>query len=341
MQYSICIPSNCIKHCSNLEQITHFVYQIAKTATLFKVNELIILNLDDENKINKTVKEKLNPKSKPLVISENLNENEDDKSKIDETELKINGKIPNSILISMLLQFFITPPYLRSMVFKKKYSHFFKFAQKLPRLTSLPFMQNIDSNDTNKNMSKYREGLSIQMKHPTAKKEFKQTSYINIGKDKPIKLKGQLVPTNVRVTINLETQKIVSPMEAYGTDNVSYGYTVRVAPNFSNIFTPVGLGGKSVDYTQTIWINAQDYFNENKDSVKIKEIDSLKGNNVLLIFGKLKYLKKSFEMDNFVGIDSVKQFFDGQLSLPETMIPGNITIEDAIMIGMSVLSSRV
>lgn len=340
MQYSVCIPSNCVSHCANLEQVTHFVYQIAKTATLFKISELIILDLDDKAKLDKAAREKLHPKAKPLVVDEEKVGQENKEEKLKKDVAKINGKLPNSILISILLQFFITPPYLRSMVFKKKYLPYFKFANKLPRLTTLPFMQNGSDNTQNK----YREGLSIQMKHPTAKKRFKQTSYINIGREKPIKLKGQLVPTNVRVTINLETQKIVSPMEAYGNENISFGYTVRIAPKFSNIFTPIGSSNNNnntLEYTQTIWINSQDYFQESKDSFKIKEIDSLKGNNILLIFGNLKYLKKSFHMDNFVGIESVKQFFDGQLTLPETMIPGNITIEDAIMVGMSVLSSRV
>lgn len=45
INYSLCIPVSVIDNCKNLEQATHVVYQIAKSAVLFNVGEIVVLDL--------------------------------------------------------------------------------------------------------------------------------------------------------------------------------------------------------------------------------------------------------------------------------------------------------
>ncbi|CCF60044.1 hypothetical protein KAFR_0I02650 [Kazachstania africana CBS 2517] len=310
INYSLCIPTSILNSCSNLDQITHTLYQIAKAATLFNVAEIVILDQGSRNS---------------------------------------ESKITDSMLMASLLQYFVTPPYLIKSVFKKQYLGYFKIASKLPRILNLPFMRYLEANE-----GRYREGLSIRMTHPDAKKEFKQTKYINIGKAETLELKSQLVPTNVRVTVDIVEKKVVSPIEAYGDfvgANSSYGYHVRIAKSFGDIFTESAF---SKGYSQAIWINSGDYYyNENlkkyhKVETKVSQIEKIirsdsneEPANVLLVCGKWDHIKTSFNKckDQFDGCDGAHQFFDGQIELPGAAPQGNINIEDSCMIALTALHS--
>ena len=138
--YSLCIPTTLVSDCRNLSQITHKVYQVAKFASLFNVSEVVIL---------------------------------EDNSQVDATKKKIS----TAKLILALLQYFVTPPYLRNTVFNEKFRPYLTAASKLPRLSTLPFTRY-----QKQDHGRYREGLTIKMQKPTlARKKtgkvFKQTKY--------------------------------------------------------------------------------------------------------------------------------------------------------------------
>lgn len=311
VNYSLCIPTALLKHCKNLEQATYSVYQIAKAAVMFNVGEIVVLDLND-------------------------------------TEQKSgNKKLSDSMLIASLLQYFITPPYLVNTVFKSQYRAYFREAAKLPRLPSLPYMRYLHEDE-----GRYREGLAIRMTKPGAQgkksKEFKQTKYVNIGKDQVLELKSQLVPTNVRVTVDTVEGKVVSPEEAYGDyvgAKASYGYHVRIAKNFGSIF----LESSYADgYSQALWVNCDDYYyNEEKkrkllpyvDKVVRPEASSQSCSNVLLVYGKWKDVQRSFEQSKqqFEGCEGAHQFFDGQVGLPGGP-EGCTAIQDACMVSLSVVT---
>ncbi|SMN20414.1 similar to Saccharomyces cerevisiae YGR283C Protein of unknown function [Maudiozyma saulgeensis] len=325
LNHSICIPTTILNNCTNLDQITHVVYQIAKAATIFNVGELVILDLGDR-------------KSK---------QNTEDKQ-----------RLSDSMLIASLLQYFVTPPYLVKSVFKKQYMKYFVAAEKLPRLTALPFMRHY-----NEDNGRYREGLAVRMENPSSKstKEYKQTKYINIGKSELLSLKTQLVPTNVRVTVDVLEHKVVSPVEAYGNfvgAQSSFGYHVRVTKNFGSIFTDCSFPN---GYSQCIWANSGDYFYDeqekkySKAETKVPRITKIvkpepngeenstqtQPANLLIVFGKWNDIKKSFNesKDQFEGCEGAHQFFDGQIEMPGASPQGNICIEDSCMIALSVLDT--
>lgn len=91
VKYSICIPTTVIDNCNNLEQVTFTAYQIARTAVLFNVQEIIVLDQSKDKKHEK-------------------------KSRSKET-------ISDCLLLATLLQYFVTPPNLLDTTFKKKTSY--------------------------------------------------------------------------------------------------------------------------------------------------------------------------------------------------------------------------
>ncbi|QLQ77780.1 hypothetical protein HG537_0A00270 [Torulaspora globosa] len=325
VNYSLCIPTTILANCRNLEQITSAVYQVAKAATIFNVGEIVILDLGQ-----KSNRENKGPNS-----------------------------LSDAMLIASLLQYFVTPPYLVNTVFKKQYRRYFQEASKLPRLSSLPFMRHLDEDK-----GRYREGLAIRMTKPgsnsTTKKgkEFKQTKYINIGKAEPLQLKTQLVPVNVRVTVDTIEHRVVSPQEAYGDfvgAQASYGYHVRVAKSFGSVFTECALPN---GYSQAIWANSGDYYyNEQltkhrKHETKLPYITNIltpDGDgeavaptaNVLVVCGRWDHISDSFQRSKhqFEGCDGAHQFFDGQLQLPGSAPQGLVPIQDCCMISLALLAN--
>lgn len=71
-------------------------------------------------------------------------------------------KISTAKLILALLQYFVTPPYLRNTVFNEKFRPYLTAASKLPRLSTLPFTRY-----QKQDHGRYREGLTIKMQKPT------------------------------------------------------------------------------------------------------------------------------------------------------------------------------
>ncbi|QLG72944.1 hypothetical protein HG535_0E00280 [Zygotorulaspora mrakii] len=345
VNYTLCIPTTILSNCKNLSQVTYAVYQVAKAAIMFNVGEIIVLDLGD-----------------------NANAKNSSTSK---------EKLSDAMLIASLLQFFVTPPYLVNSIFKKQFRTYYKEASKLPRLTALPFVRFLGEDE-----ARYREGLAIRMekvandadksKKTKKAKEFKQTKFINIGKGTVLELKTQLVPVNVRVTVDTLEKKVVSPQEAYGDfvgAKASYGYHVRVAKSFGSIFTECSY---PQGYTQAVYVNSGDYYyNEklkkyHKLETKLPYVEKIikqapkppaemhsesnpvadpletaRPANLLLLCGKWDHVKKSFERskDQFEGCDGPHQFFDAQLELPGAVPQGNITIPDSCMISLSIISA--
>jgi len=336
VNYTLCIPTSIISrsNAKNLQQATAILYQIAKVATIYNVGEIVIMDtLKEAAQEIVNLDDALDKSAKKKIKFDDI----DDKAK-KENELK-NEVSENAMTIATILQYFVTPPYLTKTLFKTKFFKNFQYAKTFPKLTTLPFM----SDDVE---SKYREGLTVTMgktSKPLTKNKksqpLKNTKYVNIGQDKYLELAGQQVPTNVRVTVNTETKKVVSPLEAY-QDQVgaksSYGYHVRIAKTFTSIFTESSFPD---GYSQSIYVNSGDYFHHGDAKIEdLKEvvIDKTKEANLLLVVAKWNDIEYSFKQDskNLEGVSSAKEFFDGQVK-----IPSGTRVEDGSMIALTKLVS--
>lgn len=343
-QYAICIPSSIISsgNARNLEQITNIAYLVARAATIYNVLEIIILDTpsaaeraakkeSDSHKVVAVGGETGNKK-----ISFNLSHGDiDPLQQLGQTKSNLEGRSDNDnngILFATLLQYFVTPPYLVKGVFQEsKFKHKFKYAEKLPKLSTLPFMK---YNDV---LSEFKEGLSIPKHTPRIKKRNKKvsavkklqvTKYINIGQSTPLILSGTEIPINVRVTVDVKNRKIISPQIAYGVSGTksSFGYFVRYASTFSSVFTELSFPN---GYSESILIEANDYFSKPRES-ELKTIEHATEGQVLLVVGKIEEFQYKFSQEDLPGVDSVTDMFDGKIEVPH-----GIRIEDAVIIGLT------
>mmetsp|Transcript_7933 Transcript_7933/g.9994 ORF Transcript_7933/g.9994 Transcript_7933/m.9994 type:complete len:382 (+) Transcript_7933:147-1292(+) len=353
-QYSICVPSTIISSANarNLEQITFIAYQIAKAATIYNVAEIVVLDVPSSSKkqelaekeATKVVELGSNKGGKKIKFNfsdEEIVKPGVEETKKDETPKDLSSDLNenNTLLFATLLQYFMTPPYLVKSVFaNNQFSTKFKYAQKLPKISTLPFMSN---NDVSKD---FKEGLTIPKATPkitkknkkvSALKKLSVTKYVNIGDSEPFVL-DQEVPVNVRVTVDLKNKKIVSPLQAYGLIGckLSFGYHVRYCASFSSIFTQSSF---PEGYTSTVYVNCDDYFNSNdtiesRNSINKNPDLSSKDGKVLLLFGNYNDLDYSFQNDkaNLPGVENVSQIFDGELPIPK-----GVKIEDATLISLA------
>lgn len=353
---TLCIPSTCISksNAKNLEQITHIAYQIAKAACNFNAPEILIMQVPQEEETPSSV----NSEEISYSSIETSSSGSGSKRKFDEADLginstkKTNSKKPvapskytnESLLLASLLQYFVTPPYLVKSTFKQDMLKNFEYAKKLPKISTLPFMQN---NDTFKN---FREGLTVAKKQQKREKtssgkvkkakNFNTTNLVNIGQSELFILEGTEIPPRLRVTVNLKTKKIVSPVEAYGIIGAksAFGYNVRVSSSFSSIFTECSFAS---GFDKSLWVNCGDYFSKESKSQPTNEVATITpeankkaATQLLLVLGKWKDIEEAFEDDksSLEGVESAGLMFDGKLKIPQ-----GIRVEDAAMIALSKL----
>lgn len=163
------------------------------------------------------------------------------------TELIILGdeKKQETLIVSALFQFFITPRYLAKETFEKLENkipgNLFKKAKKIPVIPNLISLIKPESYKC-----KFREGISInknlnklRKKNSNGKvmkinKNLKTTDLIKVGKGKCVKI-NEKIPLNVRVTVNIETKEIVALKEARKGEY--HGYHIRIANNVEELFT--------------------------------------------------------------------------------------------------------
>ncbi|XBW36919.1 hypothetical protein QEN19_002498 [Hanseniaspora menglaensis] len=322
--FSVCVGTSIISSCKNLEQITFVLYQVAKACTIYNVNEIVILNDAIENR-----------------------------------EKDTSGKsFSKTTTISTILQYFITPDYLVKSTFKKTHFPLLKHCEKLQKISTLPFNKLISTgnSDLKKESRLYKEGISVSMEHPNPTKRqtqsYDQTKYIQIGEAKLLELANQIIPKNVRVTVNVEEKKIVSPKEAYGAeylnlDGDNFGYILRACENIEQMYLQCP---KKDGYDQTIFVNCGDLHSKSfktekkrsplldgvKISDKITQRDSENPTQVLLFFNSWFTLTQLFEKvsNNLQGqLENIGEIFD--LELP--VVSHIVSPEDAILASLSKL----
>ncbi|GMG28025.1 unnamed protein product [Ambrosiozyma monospora] len=365
-KFTLCVPSSCISKsvCGNLEQVTHVAYQIAKAACLYNVGEIVVLQIPKEEtkQEESTTQLPVDPSAIRSVtetgaikktFDDTVIVDKDGDSKMDEEESKPTKKTDesepdyrsDSLLLASLLQFFVTPPYLLKSTFKDKdLLKKFQYAKKLPKISTLPFMQN--------NSGDFKEGLTIDKKPPKREKtksgkvkkikhKLNVTKFVNVGEAKLLEL-ATPVPVNVRVTVNIKTKQIVSPLQAYGVTGAkaSFGYQVRISKNFISMFTEASY---SEGYSKSLYVNSGDFFfngtsklNHKLDTLKeINTVDSKKDVLVLLVVSKWRDLCLAFDHDksSLEGVTGAEQMFDGKLG-----IPSGTRIEDGSLIALAQLS---
>ncbi|KAG7820298.1 hypothetical protein KL928_001735 [Ogataea angusta] len=305
---TLCIPSSCISrsNCKNLEQATFTAYQIARAACTYNVGEIVILD-----------------------VPENTEAEESNKIKFEEKNTTASD---SSRLLASLLQFFTTPSYLVKSVFQASVIEYFKIAKKLPKISTLPYMQNDAA-------ACFREGISIPKMSVVKKnaegkvvkkKKPATTKYVNTGEREILELEKE-IPINTRVTVNTKTKSVVSPDEAYGKAGAlrTFGYHVRVATRFSSLFTEPGY---TEGYDRCIYVSSGDYFSNEQPATGLPSYQKESNKRLLLVVAKWNDIQKAFKYETIEGVTEPQQMMDCTLE-----IPLGTRIEDGVLVSLAKL----
>lgn len=330
LRISLCIPLTVIsgKNAANLQQQTAIINEIARAATLYQVGEIVVLEV---------------PEITEQVVGGKKTFDEDD-----DATTEAPKTMNEAVVAAGLLQYFVTPPYLIKLVFANsafpEVTNKFKYADKLPKLTLLPFMAN---NDVNRH---FREGIAIAKHTPEVTKKGKKekakhkisvTKYVNVGLDEPVELDElREIPVHSRVTVDMKNRKVVAPETAYGVvgNKLSFGYYTRVCLKLSQVFTELLV---PEGYLGSVFVNCDDYFQKGEGEDNYRHLPQFlagaaKG-DVLVLLGNYRDYARAFTADaaNLAGIDSVAQMFDSRLEVPR-----GARIEDASLIALALLALR-
>lgn len=287
---SLCIPSTCISSssCRSQQHATHVLHQISRAATLYGATEIIVYDIPLESSPDKP---------KKVVFEEN--------------EAKVGpASSRDSIRAAELLQYFVTPSYLRNSVFDD--SKPFQYAKKLPKPPGLPFLNQ---------KGRFLEGLTVgskvikscKKKSKKSKQLDESTEYVNVGLDEMLKLEERL-PVNKRVTVDVRSRKTVK--DVYSNDKPfsceTFGYRVRMASSFGRIFTESIFAD---GYSFTAFVPSEEFTGNLVDaSSKIRQVELLSNNkHLLLIYGKWKEIERAVQADKDLPPVEPFEMFDGRL----------------------------
>lgn len=245
---------------------------------------------------------------------------------IDEVVVFSDDKNPNAKGNSQLvniLQFLECPQYLRKEFF--------------PIHKDLKFAGVLNPTDMPHHLrayeeSQFREGVTLDKTTEDGK-----ASIASTGLRKECELDKKLEP-GVRVTIKLlqETKKVFKgqvvspniPREEYG---LYWGYTVRFAPNLSEVFTKSPFKG---GYDLTIGTSER---GQNCD--QLQSFPAFK--HLLIVFGGVKGLEAALEADPELDVQDPEPLFDLYLNTCPMQGSRTIRTEEAILISLAAMRSKI
>jgi len=180
-----------------------------------------------------------------------------------------------------------------------------------------------------------REGI-VSSNEPKAGKG----SLINVGVQREIQA-DRLLESGVRVTVKLDKAqqgqkklhgKIVSPQTPRLENSIYWGYSVRLAKNFSEVFerNPFKSEGK---YDLVIGTS------ENGTDVEDTQLKSFQ--HCLIVFGGLQGLEAAMENDETLKASKPSDLFDAYLNTCPDQGSRTIRTEEAILITLSALQSKL
>lgn len=298
---SIAIPGSIIDNAQSQELRTHLVGLIARAATIYRVDEIIIFDDSPTSNVTTTKLQQL------------------------ETSDGIKTARPCCIQFARILQYLECPQYLRKFFFP--IHNDLKFTGLLSPLDSQHHLR-----ITNEFL--YREGIITNKQHSKG-------SFVNVGLLNDVLVDKQLpeglrVTVKLPQKSDLKSKKlkgkIVSPSEPRSRTGIYWGYNVRIASSISQVFSqsPYENG-----YDVTIGTS------DKGDDVREVESKSLKFNHLLIVFGGLLGLESAVENDENLTIDDPSLLFDHYFNVVPEQGSRTVRTEEAVFITLAVLNEKI
>jgi predicted SPOUT superfamily RNA methylase MTH1 len=297
---SIALPGSIIDNAQTQELKTYLAGQIARAAAVFCVDEIIVFD-------------------------------EQGKQRSAGAALQRQSSDPN-IFLARLLQYQETPQYLRKTLFPMH--HDLKFAGLLNPL-DCPHHMRKDA------VCQYREGVVTESLTQGSLRKRRRGSQVDCGMRKRIEI-DKTLEEGTRVTVKLHTPlkqgtsklptgEAVSPSVPRTHAGLYWGYTVRLAPTFSAVFTESPHEG---GYDVTLGTS------ERGESVDdLKTLPSFC--HLLIVFGGLKGLEYALECDDTLEMDDVTLLFHHYLNTCPGQGSRTIRTEEALLISLAALRPLV
>jgi methyltransferase len=202
---SIAIPGSILDNCQSSELRTHLVGSIARAATIYMIDEIIIFDDAPAGNVTTTKMQQL------------------------ETTDGIKTARTCCIQFARILQYLECPQYLRKFFFP--IHNDLKFTGLLAPLESQHHLRI-------NNEFQYREGVITNKPHPKG-------SFVNVGLLNDVLVDKQLTEglrVTVKLPPNCDNKsklkgKIVSPSEPRQRTGIYWGYNVRIANSISQVFS--------------------------------------------------------------------------------------------------------
>ncbi|CAM6082943.1 unnamed protein product [Calypogeia fissa] len=297
---SMAVAGSVIDNTMSLELATLLAGQIARAAAIFRIDEVIVY--DD------------NPSAaKASAKARRWNDCADD---------------TGAVFMARVLQYLETPQYLRRALFPMHAS--LRFVGLLPPLDPPHHLRK------NEWLS-YREGVVLEKTV-----EDGNGSYVNVGLAKDVIISEKLKPST-RVTVEMgssrnfsrvsgEKLKAVAPSEPREKAGLYWGYSARLAPSFSSVFTDCPFKD---GYDYGIGTSEHGEKPNSADFV----IPPFK--HLLIVFGGVTGLEWSLKQDTNIEVDEVSYLFDRYLNTCPAQGSRTIRTEEAILISLQYLQNPI
>ncbi|CAJ1969382.1 unnamed protein product [Cylindrotheca closterium] len=331
---SIALPGSVLTNCQTKELRTLMVGQIARAATIYHVDEIIVFDDKLGRKMNENSgwrRQRDMQKKRERKDDENQEDNNEHKEHKGHKEQPEGERRPRSNpqeFMARLLQYCECPQYLRR--------HFFpmhpdlQFAGLLAP-TDAPHHVRVEDH------SQFREGVVLE-KRPTNP----SASLVNCGiRSRPVQIDRRIAP-GIRCTVKLDPKSygrpgvihgtVVSPSAPRENDGTYWGYTTRMASSINAVFDECPFEG---GYDLKIGTSER-----GDKSTEDKNFQVPKYEHSLIVFGGVAGIEECVDADESIKLpgSQSKNLFDIWLNTCPYQGSRTIRTEEAVLISLANLS---
>jgi len=344
---SIALPGSVLSNCQTRELRTLLVGSIARAATIYHVDEIIVFDdkLGKNNQRNsgssswRDFKRRRHEHSdgykrgddasaEGKSVGEHDKDKDEDKDKDkdkDEPKFEFRPRSTHEEFMARLLQYCECPQYLRRIFFPMH-----------PDLQFAGLLAPVDAphHVRVEDRSKYREGVVMTKCSPNG------NSFVNCGiRNRPVEIDRKLTP-GIRCTVQIDPSAygkasqirgvVVSPSAPREDDGTYWGFTTRMAESINAVFENCPFSDDGYD----LKIGTSE---RGSKSVEDKSFGLPKFRHALLVFGGVAGIEECVDADESIKIpgSSSSKLFDLWLNTCPFQGSRTIRTEEAVMISLA------
>eukprot|EP00980_Cylindrotheca_fusiformis_P006561 scaffold1384_cov116-Cylindrotheca_fusiformis.AAC.39 len=327
---SIALPGSVLTNCQTKELRTLMVGQIARAATIYHVDEIVVF----DDKLGRNMNEMHTGWNRRRDFQKKEPSGGED-NKAEEKQNEEGARRPRSDpheFMARLLQYCECPQYLRRRFFPMHPD--LQFAGLLAPVDAPHHVRAEDH-------SPYREGVVLDKKpsDPNA------GSLVNCGiRNRPVQIDRKLAP-GIRCTVQIDSKAygkpgqikgtVVSPSAPREADGTYWGYTTRMASSINAVFDECPYEG---GYDLKVGTSER-----GDRSVEEKNFHFPKFEHSLIVFGGVAGIEECVDADESIKLpgSQSKKLFDMWLNTCPYQGSRTIRTEEAVLISLCTLSSAL